>query len=100
MNSPLLDVDISGAKGALISISGSDVKLEEAQQIIELVTSKLDPEAQVIWGIQLDEELGKMIRILIVVTGVSSPYAVAEEEPTYYGEEPERKVIKLDLEEL
>lgn len=46
LNSPLLDVDISGAKGALISISGSDVKLEEAQQIIELVTSKLDPEAR------------------------------------------------------
>ncbi|WP_054839898.1 cell division protein FtsZ [Thermococcus sp. JCM 11816] len=100
LNSPLLDVDISGAKGALISISGSDVKLEEAQQIIELVTSKLDPEAQVIWGIQLDEELGKMIRILLVVTGVSSPYSVAEEEEeSYFGEE-ERRPIKLDLDEL
>ncbi|WP_297438833.1 cell division protein FtsZ [Thermococcus sp.] len=101
LNSPLLDVDISGARGALIAISGSDVKLEEAQQIIEVVTSKLDPEAQVIWGIQIDEELGKTIRILIVVTGVSSPYAVTEEEtPEYLGEEGERKVIKLDLEEL
>ncbi|WP_461863183.1 cell division protein FtsZ [Thermococcus sp.] len=100
LNSPLLDVDISGAKGALISIAGSDVKLEEAQNIIELVTSKLDPEAQVIWGIQLDEELGKMIRVMIVVTGVSSPYAVAEEELPSFGEEGERKVIKLDLEEL
>ncbi len=92
LNSPLLDVDISGAKGALISISGSDVKLEEAQQVIELVTSKLDPEAQVIWGgIQLDEELEKMIRILIVVTGVSSPYAVAEEESQYPLEEGGRE---------
>jgi len=99
LNSPLLDVDISGAKGALIAISGSDVKLEEAQQIIELVTSKLDPEAQVIWGVQLDEELGKTIRILLVVTGVTSPYAVAEEE-VELPEEEERKVIKLDLEEL
>ncbi len=99
LNSPLLDVDISGAKGALIAINGSDVKLEEAQQIIELVTSKLDPEAQVIWGVQLDEELGKTIRILLVVTGVTSPYAVAEEE-SELPEEEERKVIKLDLEEL
>lgn len=100
LNSPLLDVDISGAKGALISIAGSDVKLEEAQQIIELVTSKLDPEAQVIWGIQLDEELGKTIRVMVVVTGVSSPYAVVEEETSYSFEEDEKRVIHLDLEEL
>lgn len=100
LNSPLLDVDISGAKGALISIAGSDVKLEEAQQVIELVTSKLDPEAQVIWGIQLDEELGKTIRVMVVVTGVSSPYAVVEEETTYFPEEGEKKIIHLDLEEL
>jgi len=100
LNSPLLDVDISGAKGALISIAGSDVKLEEAQQIIELVTSKLDPEAQVIWGIQIDEELGKTIRVMVVVTGVSSPYAVVEEEATYSFEESEKKAIHLDLEEL
>ncbi|WP_461865624.1 cell division protein FtsZ [Thermococcus sp.] len=100
LNSPLLDVDISGAKGSLISIAGSDVKLEEAQNIIELVTSKLDPEAQVIWGIQLDEELGKTIRVMIVVTGVSSPYAVVEEETPSFGEEGEKRIIKLDLEEL
>ncbi|MDK2783261.1 cell division protein FtsZ [Thermococcus sp. 101 C5] len=100
LNSPLLDVDISGAKGALISIAGSDVKLEEAQQIIELVTSKLDPEAQVIWGIQLDPELEKTIRVMVVVTGVSSPYAVVEESESPYSPDEEKKVIKLDLTEL
>ncbi|AEH25470.1 cell division protein FtsZ [Pyrococcus yayanosii] len=99
LNSPLLDVDISGARGALISISGADVRLEEAQQIIELVTSKLDPEAQVIWGIQLEPELEKTIRVMVIVTGVTSPYAVAEEEPEL-PEEGEKKVIKLDLAEL
>jgi len=100
LNSPLLDVDISGAKGALISIAGSDVKLEEAQQIIELVTSKLDPEAQVIWGIQLDPDLEKTIRVMVVVTGVSSPYAVIEEAEAPYSLEEERKVVKIDLTEL
>lgn len=41
-----------------------------------------------------------MIRILLVVTGVSSPYSVVEEEEeSYFGEE-ERRPIKLDLEEL
>jgi len=100
LNSPLLDVDISGAKGALISIAGSDVKLEEAQQIIELVTSKLDPEAQVIWGIQLDPDLEKTIRVMVVVTGVSSPYAVVEEAEAPYSLEEERKVVKIDLTEL
>ncbi|MFA4646286.1 cell division protein FtsZ [Pyrococcus kukulkanii] len=100
LNSPLLDVDISGAKGALISISGADVKLEEAQQIIEYVTRNVDPKAQVIWGIQLEPELEKTIRVMIIVTGVTSRYVTMQEETPVTSEEEETRKVTISIPEL
>ncbi|MBW2997005.1 cell division protein FtsZ, partial [Candidatus Woesearchaeota archaeon] len=73
INNPLLDVDISGANGALINIcGGSDMTLEEARKIVETISDKLDPEAKVIWGAQISEDLDSTIRTLLIVTGVRS----------------------------
>lgn len=75
LSSPLLDIDISNAKGALINISGSsDLTLQEAEKIVQIVADRLDPEANIIWGAQIDEELQNMIRTTIVVSGVKSQY--------------------------
>ena len=50
LSSPLLDIDISNAKGALINISGSsDLTLNEAEKIVQIVGDRLDPEANIIW---------------------------------------------------
>ncbi|MBZ9570764.1 cell division protein FtsZ [Methanobrevibacter sp. TMH8] len=73
LNSPLLDLDISDARGALINISGSsDLTLHESEKIVQIVADKLDPEANVIWGVQIDEDLQNMIRTTIVVSGVKA----------------------------
>ncbi len=78
LSSPLLDIDISNAKGALINISGSsDLTLQEAEKIVQIVADRLDPEANIIWGAQIDEELQNMIRTTIVVSGVKSQYTVS-----------------------
>jgi len=75
LNSPLLDLDISNAKGALINISGSsDLTLQEAERIVEVVAEELDPDANIIWGAQIQDELQNVIRTTIVVAGVRSPY--------------------------
>ena len=77
LSSPLLDIDISNAKGALINISGSsDLTLNEAEKIVQIVGDRLDPEANIIWGAQIDEELHNMIRTTIVVSGVKSQYTI------------------------
>src|SRR3990167_6232928 len=74
INNPLLDVDITGANGALINISGGpNMTLDEARRIVETVTERLDEEARVIWGAQISEDLDQTIRTLLIVTGVSSP---------------------------
>ncbi|HZX11965.1 MAG TPA: cell division protein FtsZ [Candidatus Nanoarchaeia archaeon] len=74
IHNPLLDVDITGANGALINISGGpNMTLDEARRIVETVTERLDEEARVIWGAQISEDLDQTIRTLLIVTGVNSP---------------------------
>jgi cell division protein FtsZ len=73
ISNPLLDVDISGAEGALINIIGSsDLTLEEAKTVVQTVTEKLDSDARVIWGAQISEDMGKNLRVMLIVTGVHS----------------------------
>jgi len=74
ITNPLLDVDIAGASGALINVSGGpDMTLDEAKKVVEAVSSKLDDKANIIWGAQLSPDLQNTIRTMLVVTGVKSP---------------------------
>ncbi len=74
LNNPLLDVDIDGAKGALINVSGGvDVTIRECQKIVESVSTRLSPEAKIIWGAQIVKELGDSIRTMLIVTGITAP---------------------------
>ncbi|MEM4245335.1 MAG: cell division protein FtsZ [Candidatus Nanoarchaeia archaeon] len=74
LNNPLLDVDITGANGALINVSGGpDMTLEEAKKVVESVSEKLDEDANIIWGAMISEDLGKTLKAMLIVTGVSSP---------------------------
>ena len=74
IQNPLLDVDISGANGALVNIcGGSDMTLEECKKVVEAISEKLDEDARLLWGAQISEDLGQTIRVMLIVTGVSSP---------------------------
>jgi len=91
LNNPLLDVDIDGAKGALVNITGGqDVTIKECQQIVESISSKLSPDAKIIWGAQIDKDLGDAVQAMVVVTGVKGG--------SYYG--PSSKVSKEKAKEL
>ena len=73
IENPLLDVDISGAEGALINVAGGpDMTLDEARKVVETVSSKLDEDARVIWGAQISEDLQGSIRTILIITGVKS----------------------------
>jgi cell division protein FtsZ len=84
LNSPLLDLDISNAKSALINISGSnDLTLNEAEKIVQIVADELDPEANIIWGTQIQDDLASTVRTTIVVAGVSSPSILGSSSDGY-----------------
>ncbi len=73
LNNPLLDVDVSGANGALINVSGgNDMTLDEARKVVEVVSERLDEDARVIWGAQISEDMSNTLRVMIIVTGVKS----------------------------
>ena len=80
LSSPLLDIDISNATGALVNISGSsDLTLHEAEKIVQVVADKLDPEANIIWGTQIDESLQNTVRTTVVVSGIKSNYSIDDD---------------------
>ena len=94
LNNPLLDVEIDGAKGALINISGGkDITIKECQEIVERVSSVLDPSAKIIWGATIDKELGDSVKTLLVVTGITSPQDLIKSED--YKEIKKKEVEKV-----
>ncbi len=73
LNNPLLDVQLKGASGALVNVTGGpDMTLEDARQIVSKVSETLDEDAKIIWGAQIVEDLNKVIKTMVVVTGVKS----------------------------
>lgn len=73
LNSPLLEVDISEATGALVNVTGGeDMTISEAEKVVEEIYSRIDPNARIIWGTTVDAELKRSIRAMLVITGVKS----------------------------
>lgn len=71
INSPLLDVSISGAKGVLLAVAGSDdLGILEVQEAAKAITEAVDSDAKIIFGIMKDEKLKKgHIRVIVIATG-------------------------------
>lgn len=77
LSHPLLDVDYKGATGALIHvICGDDLKLEELNNIGQLITENLSPDAQVILGARINKDFTGRVRVITILTGVKSPYVL------------------------
>ena len=71
LNHPLLDVDISGATGVLIHVTGGRyMTLDTASQVVNLLTSKVSEDANVIWGARQDAGFGDTIKVMAIITGV------------------------------
>ncbi len=81
LRSPLLDVDISGANSALVNVTGgSDMSIGEAEGVVEEIYDRIDPDARIIWGTSVDDEVEGKMRTMIVVTGVESPQIYGNEQ--------------------
>jgi cell division protein FtsZ len=87
VDSPLLDVNIDGAKGIIFNItSGPDLKMFEVEEAARIVTEHADPNAKVIFGSVIDEkgmEPGEL-KVTVVATGFEKQ-EVARPQRTRYG---------------
>lgn len=71
VNSPLLEISVSGAKGVLFAIAGGeDLGMLEIQDAARIITESIDPNARVIFGAVRDEKLKKdEIKVTVIATG-------------------------------
>ena len=73
ISSPLLESSMSGSRGILISITVSpDVGLEDVDVASSMIAAEASPEANVIWGVNIDRELEDEMHITIIATGFAS----------------------------
>ena len=80
IESPLLEASVHGAQGVLINITGGlDMSLYEVHEASSAVQMAAHPEAQIIFGAVIDEQMGDAIRVTMIATGFTE---AALEEPT------------------
>jgi cell division protein FtsZ len=107
LQNPLLDVDITGAKSALINITGGqELSLKAAKTIMKIIAERLDPAARIIWGARLDESMGQSIRVMLIVTSLRSKKKSRAEVERAIKKSPapakptHEKVVRVQAEDL
>jgi cell division protein FtsZ len=97
--SPLLeDVNLSGAKGILVNVTGANMTLGEFQDIGDVISSFASEDATVVMGTAIDEMLDDQIRVTVVATGLGHPYVqqVSPSKPKVVKADGELDLVQLD----
>ncbi len=90
--SPLLDIDISGARGVLFNITGGmDMTLFEVNEAADIISQAAHPDANIIFGAVQDANFDGHVKITVIATGFDNgsgrpqpvPYAVSRSIPDY-----------------
>src|ERR1051325_5550192 len=70
ITSPLLEASIEGARGILLNIAGgSDLGLFEVNEAAEIIHSVAHPDANIIFGAVIDDEMGDEVRVTVIAAG-------------------------------
>ena len=78
--SPLLETTITGAKGVLLNITGgADLGIQELSEAASIIQEYADPEANIIMGAGIDEDMGDGVRITVIATGFDAPGARSQQ---------------------
>ena len=92
IQSPLLETTIEGAKSVLINFSGDmNLGLLETEQAAELIRESLDPEAEIIFGTTINEDLEDEVIVTVIATGLEG-----ESRPSLEKERERKKAIKKE----
>ena len=74
VNSPLLEVSVSGARGVIINFIGesSHLNMMELNEASQSITEEAHPDANIIWGVSVDDTMGDTVRVTVVATNFES----------------------------
>jgi len=71
LSNPLTEAKLTNAKGVIFNICGSeDIGLEDINRSAEIISSKVDSDANIIFGTVIDPSLGDKVIVTVIATGV------------------------------
>lgn len=94
IESPLLEIGITGARGVLINLTGAEAKLSmfEVGEASNTISEAADDQANVIWGAAIDETMGDTVRVTVIATGFDAVDEVGVQTPAKNTTEPVKTV--------
>jgi len=76
VDSPLVEVNIEGARGVLINVTGGpDITMAEIEEAARNITERTAPDANIIFGATIDKELKGKVKISVIATGFDTSRA-------------------------
>jgi len=110
LGSPLFDMRLASATGALVHVSGDNqLTIEEANRVGEIVTEIMGHKTSVVWGAKVDPDTDGFLKVTLVMTGVHSPYTLSwlenimpklDDLESPYGEPEKTLPIDLGLDQI
>lgn len=102
IQSPLLETSIEGAKGVLLNITGGpNLSLFEVNEAAEFIYEAADPDANIIFGAVIDENLQDEIKITVIATGFEKKVAEAvTKKPESVQGTVNRQNVHVDVETI
>ena len=83
ISSPLLETNITGATGVLVSITASeDIQLDEIDAASNMIYEEAHPDANIIWGAAFDPSLQDEMRVTVIATGFITENAAPKKAET------------------
>lgn len=99
ISSPLLETSIEGARGVLLNITGGvNLGLLEVNEAAQIVSEAADPEANIIFGAVIDENLKDEIRVTVIATGFEA--RAATEKQVAATHEVDLNIKTFDIDDL
>ena len=81
ISSPLLDIDINGARGVLFNITGGlDLTLYEVNEAADIISKAAHPEANIIFGAVQDPAYDGKVKITVIATGFDEPGQMRQQQ--------------------
>ena len=103
ISSPMLETSIDGARAVLINITGGpDTSIIDINEAATIITQEADPEANIIFGADIDDNLTDEVHITVIATGFEAPAQKPDPrvETAGYARAEERKPLLSDEEQV
>lgn len=94
VSSPLLEISMDGARGVLFNITGgSDLSMSEVDEAAKIIAEAADPDANIIFGTTIDDNLQGQIKITVIATGFDQSRAKLREFVAPFRQTPPKPLI-------